>query len=172
MGTTGRQANCSWQQRRKGGGVMVFFWFRSGRGCDPGLPLCRGGLPLCGCASCAFCALSWSCGGGAGNGELAGLEEQPKWKREVRIKGVIQYVMRWKWRVETDASGRWITDKHQKFLKPGKMRENGSKRRKVKMCRWLNCFLHTEGICFISHWVDWAPLARAQWASHPLTASV
>lgn len=94
MGTTGRQANCSWQQRRKGGGVMVFFWFRSGRGCDPGLPLCRGGLPLCGCASCAFCALSWSCGGGAGNGELAGLEEQPKWKREVRIKGVIQYVMR------------------------------------------------------------------------------
>lgn len=97
LGKWGRQGDrqtAAGSRGEKGRGMMVFFWFRSGRGCDPGLPLRRGGLPLCGCASCAFCALSWSCGGGAGNGELAGLEEQPKRKREVSIKGVFQYVMR------------------------------------------------------------------------------
>lgn len=85
LGKWGRQGDRQTAAGSRGekGGDDGFFWFRSGRGCDPGLPLCRGGLPLCGCASCAFCALSWSCGGGAGNGELAGLEEQPKWKREV-----------------------------------------------------------------------------------------
>lgn len=53
----------------------VFFWFRSGRGCGCGLgpALLRGDLPLCGRASCASCALSCPCGGGAGNGGLVGL---------------------------------------------------------------------------------------------------
>lgn len=55
---------------------VVFFWFRSGRGCGPALP--RGAPPPCGRASCASCAPSCPCGGGACNGGLSALHRRQK----------------------------------------------------------------------------------------------
>lgn len=60
-------------QLKRAEGVFLSFWFRSGRGCGPGPHRHRGGPPPYGRASCASCAPSCPCGGGAGGGRLAEL---------------------------------------------------------------------------------------------------